>query len=126
MAKKEKKDVIETKLTKKEKQEKNTKSVKKEKKNSFKNFKAELKKVTWPTPKELVNKTMAVVVIVLIIAFIVFVLDVIFENAYNFGTGKLKSAITESQSVEDTTSADDTTGENLNEETTNSVEDTVE
>ena len=57
MAKKEKKEVIETKLTKKEKQEKNTKSVKKEKKNSFKNFKAELKKVTWPTPKELVNKT---------------------------------------------------------------------
>ena len=118
MANKEKKDVIETKLTKKEKQEKNAKSVKKEKKSSFKNFKAELKKVTWPTPKELVNKTMAVVVIVLIIALIVFIFDVIFENVYNFGTGALKSAITASESVEDTTFVEDTTGENLNGDTT--------
>ncbi|MGN1299568.1 MAG: preprotein translocase subunit SecE [Candidatus Scatovivens sp.] len=124
MAKKEKKEVIDTKITKQEKN--NSKSVKKEKKNSFKNFKAELKKVTWPTPKELVNKTIAVIVIVLIIAFIVFVLDFIFENAYNFGTGKIKSAITSGQSVEDSISAEDTTGEDLNEEITNSVEDTTE
>ena len=118
MAKKEKKEVIETKLTKKEKQEKNTKSVKKEKKNSFKDFKAELKKVTWPTPKDLVNKTIAVVVIVLLVAFIVFVFDVIFENVYNLGTGALKSAITASKSVEDTTSVEDTAAENLNGDTT--------
>ena len=118
MAKKEKKEVIETKLTKKEKQEKNTKSVKKEKKNSFKDFKAELKKVTWPTPKDLVNKTIAVVVIVLLVAFIVFVFDVIFENVYNLGTGALKSAITASESVDDTTSVEDTAGENLNGDTT--------
>ena len=109
MAKKEKKEVIETKLTKKEK---NVKSVKKEKKNSFKDFKAELKKVTWPTPKDLVNKTIAVVVIVLLVAFIVFIFDVIFENVYNLGTGALKSAITASESVEDTTA------ENLNGDTT--------
>ena len=118
MAKKEKKEVIETKLTKKEKQEKNTKSVKKEKKNSFKDFKAELKKVTWPTPKDLVNKTIAVVVIVLLVAFIVFVFDVIFENVYNLGTGALKSAITVSEPVDDTTSVEDTTAENLNGDTT--------
>ena len=118
MAKKEKKDVIDTKMTKQEKKENTNKSVKKEKKNSFKNFKAELKKVTWPTPKDLVNKTIAVIVIVLLIAFIVFIFDVIFENIYNLGTGALKSAITASESVEDTTSAEDTTGENLNGDTT--------
>ena len=114
MAKKEENDVIESKVTKKEK------SVKKEKKNSFKEFKTELKKVTWPTPKELVNKTLAVVVSVLIVALIVFVFDVIFENAYNFGTGALKSIVTNEEVVEDTTGenleVEDTTSEVLPEE----------
>ena len=37
---------------------------------------------------------------------------------YNLGTGALKSAITASESVEDTTSVENTTGENLNGDTT--------
>ena len=53
---------------------------KKEKKHFFKDFKAELKKVIWPTPKQLVNNTIAVITIVLITAVIVFVLDVVFER----------------------------------------------
>ena len=74
-----------TKTTKKVSSSKDTKKVAKEKsskdKKSFaKDFKAELKKVTWPTPKQLVNNTTAVVVIVLITAIIVFALDLIFEN----------------------------------------------
>ena len=40
----------------------------KNKKSFFKDFKAELKKVIWPTPKQLVNNTVAVVVIVLVTA----------------------------------------------------------
>ena len=99
------------------KEAKSNKDVK-NKKHFWKDFKAELKKVTWPTPKDLVNKTIAVIVIVLLIALIVFIFDVIFENIYNLGTGALKSAITASESVEDTTSAEDTTGENLNGDTT--------
>lgn len=66
---------------------------KKEKKHFFKDFKAELKKVTWPTGKQLVNNTVVVVVIVLITALIVFVLDLCFEGLNKYGINKLKSAI---------------------------------
>ena len=56
------------------------KKVKKENKNEFKNLKAELKKVVWPTPKQLANNTIAVITIVLITAVIVFALDSAFET----------------------------------------------
>ena len=52
-------------------------------KHFFKDFKAELKKVIWPTPKQLVNNTTAVVTIVLITAAIVFVLDLGFDMKQN-------------------------------------------
>ena len=42
----------------------------KKKNNFFKEVKAELKKVTWPTFKKLVNNTFAVVSIVLILPII--------------------------------------------------------
>ena len=60
---------------------KETKSNKevKNKKHFWKDFKAELKKVIWPSPKQLSNKTFAVIVIVLITAAIVFVLDLVFD-----------------------------------------------
>ena len=54
---------------------KKNKNVKKENKKFFKNFKAELKKVVWPTPKELANNTAAVIAFVFIIALIVFICD---------------------------------------------------
>ena len=67
----------------------------KEKKNNFfKELKAELKKVTWPTFKKLVNNTLAVISIVLILTVIVFILDVCFENLNEFGVEKLKSFVT--------------------------------
>ena len=46
---------------------KEEKKLKKENKHFFKDFKGELKKVIWPTPKQLVNNTIAVVTIVLIL-----------------------------------------------------------
>ena len=49
------------------------------KKNFFKDFKAELKRVIWPTPKQLLNNTTAVVTIVIITAIIVFALDAVFD-----------------------------------------------
>lgn len=85
--------------------------VKKEKKHFFKDFKAELKKVIWPTPKQLVNNTVAVIVIVLIIAVIVFVLDFAFEKMNTYGINKLKSIVETTNSVENNTN-----------ETTNTVE----
>ena len=62
------------------KADKKAKKDTKTKKHFFKDFKAELKKVIWPTPKQLANNTFAVIVVVLIIAVVVFVLDFAFEN----------------------------------------------
>lgn len=70
-----------------------TKKETKNKKSFFKDFKAELKKVIWPTPKQLVNNTVAVVVIVIITAAIVFVLDFAFDLFNKYGINKLKSNV---------------------------------
>lgn len=83
----------------------------KKKNNFFKEVKAELKKVTWPTFKKLVNNTFAVVSIVLILSAIVFILDVCFENINKFGVEKLKSFV--SNENEETT---DKTGEETEED----------
>lgn len=71
----------------------------KNKKHFFKDFKAELKKVIWPTPKQLVNGTVAVITIVLIVAVIVFVLDLTFDLFNKYGVNKLKEAVDKSQST---------------------------
>ena len=73
------------------------------KKSFFKDFKAELKRVSWPTPKQLFNNTVAVITIVLVVCVIVFILDVIFEAVNTYGVEKLKAIVTSSSSetVED-------------------------
>lgn len=92
------------------------KKVKKEKKNFFKNFKAELKKVIWPTPKQLANNTIAVITIVLITAVIVFALDFAFEALNQYGINKLRDAVS---------SKEDTNIVNTIEENANSTENTT-
>ena len=84
-------------MAKKEKEVKpvNNKKSKKEEKNKrhfFKDFKAELKRVVWPTPKQLVNSTIAVITIVLVIGVTVFVLDMGFE-LLNKQNAKLQSGL---------------------------------
>ncbi len=72
------------------------KDVNNEKKNNFsKELKSEMRKVTWPTFKELVNSTSAVISIVIIVAVIVFILDVCFENLNKFGVEKLKAFVSD-------------------------------
>ena len=61
------------------------------KKNFLKDFKAELKRVIWPTPKQLLNNTTAVVTIVIITAIIVFALDAVFDLGNKYGISKLQS-----------------------------------
>lgn len=83
--------------------EKKVKQVKQ--KNHFvKDTKAELKKVIWPTPKQLLNNTLAVILIVVLIGVIVFVLDLCFDKINAYGIDKLKQAVqsntTNSQEVE--------------------------
>ena len=89
---------------------------KKEKKHFFKDFKAELKKVIWPTPKQLVNNTVAVVTIVLITAAIVFVLDLTFEKMNTYGINKLKEMVNSKNEI---------SNELVNEENTQAQEETA-
>ena len=97
----------------------------KDKKHFMKDFKAELKRVIWPTPKQLLNNTVAVITVVLITAAIVFVLDFVFENMNTYGIDKLKQIVdtTNTENLVDTNSTTNT--ESVNEvanEITNSIE----
>ena len=78
-------------MPKKESKEEN--KAKQEKKHYFKDFKAELKKVIWPTPKQLINNTITVIAMVLITAVIVFAFDLIFESANKYGLEKIKDVV---------------------------------
>ena len=94
----------------------NSKDIK-NKKHFFKDFKAELKKVIWPTPKQIVNNTIAVITIVIIAAAIVFVLDVVFKIFNDKGINKIKENVRSKTEVENV--VDDNTenvGDSENEE----------
>ena len=93
----------------------------KNKKHFWKDFKAELKKVIWPTPKQLFKNTVAVLFIVIITSAIVFVLDVVFDALNTYGINKLKSAIKDSVSVENVIEEDETNTETLDTEEVNTV-----
>lgn len=112
MAKETKKKV------KKMKDNTNKKDNKKEKRHFFKDVKAELKKVIWPTPKQLVNNTLAVIVSVLIVGVIVFVLDICFEKINSFGIEKLKTVVQSSKNEETNTTTDDSETNSTTDETT--------
>ena len=94
---------------------KKDKEVKEKKTSYFKAMRAELKKVTWPTPKELVNNTIAVISFVVIISLIVFILDTCF-NEVNKGVTKLQEKV---QTSFNTTSGEETSEESSNSEESN-------
>ena len=90
-------------------------SAKKDNKNKrhfFKDFKAELKKVIWPTPKQLFKSTLAVIFIVVVTAVLVFVLDVVFETLNSKGINALKSSIKNSISVNETIDTNEVSEDN--------------
>ena len=102
----------------------------KDKKHFMKDFKAELKRVIWPTPKQLLNNTVAVITIVLITAVIVFALDVVFESMNTYGIDKLKAVVDTTNNTTDTNqlisiddaSNTDTSGENATDSDTTTNE----
>lgn len=104
------------------KETKTSKENSKNKKSFFKSFKAELKKVIWPTPKQLLNNTVAVVTIVLITAAIVFVLDLTFEALNKHGVDKIKEVIGTSNSSSENTTNNTTTENNSEDENTANTE----
>ena len=87
-----------------------TKPVKesKEKKNFFKNLRAELKKVIWPTPKQVFNNTVAVLCIVAVVGIVVFVLDVAFNSANKAAVQGIKSLKPANEVVENVANTDET------------------
>ena len=74
------------------KKEKNVKE-NKQKSHYFKDMKAELKKVIWPSGKQTVNNTMAVIVFTLVAALIVFVLDLCFDSLNKYAITPLQEKI---------------------------------
>ena len=103
-------------VTKKENKEK------KEKKHFFKDFKAELKRVIWPTPKQLINNTVAVITIVLITAVIVFALDFIFKTMDDYGINKLRSFVdTNNEQVQNNTTNNEQTNATSNRQVNNNT-----
>ena len=113
---------------KKMKDNTNKKDSKKEKRHFFKDVKAELKKVIWPTPKQLLNNTLAVIVSVIIVGVIVFLLDLCFEKINTFGIEKLKTVVQSSQNEEaDNVIENDSTEDNVVENSdTDNVQENIE
>ena len=97
------------------KKETNNKENTKNKKSFWKSFKAELKKVTWPTPNQLANNTSAVIAIVVLTAVIVFALNIRFEAMNKHGVDKVKELIS-NQTTNETT--EETTNKTADENTT--------
>ena len=102
----------------------------KDKKQFGKDFKAELKRVIWPTPKQLFNNTVAVITVVLITAAIVFVLDFAFESLNTYGVDRLKemvenqNTVSTNTTVENEVEANTTTDSNSTNESANATEET--
>lgn len=120
----EKEVIVEQATPEKEAKKAVKKETKKDKKNSkdkrhfWKDFKAELKKVVWPTPKQLVNNTMAVITIVLITTAVVIVLDLGFEAMNKYGINNIKKLVTSDENV--------TNSQTENTENNNSVDENME
>lgn len=96
--------------------------VKNENKHFMKDVKAELKKVTWPTSKQMVNNVTAVLVIVLVTAAIVFCLDFVFGAMNKYGVDKLKEHV-QSNNQSQTQVVEDNAENNENDANSENVED---
>ncbi len=102
--------------------EKKTKNEKTNNRSFMKDFRAELKKVVWPTSKQMVNNVVAVITIVIITAAIVFVFDFLFGSINKYGLDKLKNNVrakNETQVVQNVEENTATENENNPDETNN-------
>lgn len=92
---------------------------KKNQKHFWKDFKAELKKVIWPTKKQLANNTLVVIAMVLATTAVILVLDLAFEALNTYGINKLKETVQNSISApaeEGTSEGDNSTEVENNDE----------
>ena len=56
-----------------------------------KSTKSEIKKISWPTRKQLFNNTVVVIACILVVGIFIFILDTIFGFGFNFLTGQKNS-----------------------------------
>ena len=98
----------------------------KKERHFLKDVKAELKKVIWPTPKQLVNNTVAVITIVLITAIIVFVLDFTFEKLNTYGVNNLKKIVKSENEVTNELAEENTDSNEIEETNTEETESSEE
>ena len=106
------------------KKQESKKQDKKNKRHFMKDFKAELKRVIWPTPKQLLNNTVAVITVVLITAAIVFVLDFAFESLNTYGVDRLKEMVENQNSESSNTVVNNEVEEDTNTTEENSTNET--
>ena len=95
----------------------------KKNKNFWKDFKAEIKKVIWPTKKQLINNTIVVIVMVLITALIVLVLDLAFEALNTYGINKIKQVAQDAITATEEENNDEDVSEDEVTDTTDTIED---
>ncbi len=96
---------------------KKEKKTNKENKHYFKDLKAEIKKVIWPTSKQLVNTTVAIITMVIVVSVIVFGLDLAFDAMNKYGLTKLQETVKNLDNNEE---------DNTTEDATDSSEDSTE
>lgn len=101
---------------------------KKSKKTWFRDFKAELKKVVWPSGKELFSNTAVVIIVVVVVSVLIFVLDLIFGALTKFEVTQIEKFQnkTTNSIVENITAENQTLGDNSTESGTTEVDLTPE
>ncbi len=85
---------------------KKEKKTNKDNKHFLKDFKAEIKKVIWPTSKQLVNTTVAIITMVIVVSIIVFGLDLVFDAMNKYGLTKLQETVQNLDSDEENNTDD--------------------
>ena len=101
---------------------KKEKNANKENKHFFKDFKAEIKKVIWPTSKQLVNTTIAIITMVIVVSALVFGLDLAFDAMNKYGLTKLQETV---QNI-DSEGSDENNTDESSDDTDSSEDATVE
>ncbi len=101
---------------------KKEKNANKENKHFFKDFKAEIKKVIWPTSKQLVNTTIAIITMVIVVSVLVFGLDLAFDAMNKYGLTKLQETV---QNI-DSEGSDENNTDESSDDTDSSEDATVE
>ena len=115
-----KKEDTKTKQTKKDSKKKANKQESNSKK-WFKDFRAELKKIIWPTKKQLWENVAVVVSMVVIVSLIIFLLDLGFKALNQLevkGAESLKNKVSVSENVADEKEASENTTEESSENET--------